>query len=630
LNKYETVILCDRAAQVAVACAKHPTATIVALTADVAWTCQCRSAHYLTLDDFTSDAALNDFGDQVLKREYQWAAWLDEKLQEVIPDFARMHFNIARSHLYWLKRNTDFFLLPARCLLEFERTARPERVIAFEREAFVPGFETLAPGRPIHSLIAPAILKKTVVDVVPTPAHTDGLTTIDKSPSIVRRATRALLRRTMQVVSDLGAMHKPVLAWVGDASYGMGSLTRLLQARGYRTVRPPRRLVTNAAERTRIRELLVRERSALFENSSFWSVFDAVSPELRPFARPFLENWLTNRVPRAWEEFLAARAWLERCEAQAMFGVEVQDPATAVLYAAAGSLGLPRTAIIHHGGMIQDLPVHDSHGPIQADNYLVNGDGDVDYFTRLAVRLDVFPHAQVIATGSARLDDLARFEEDQSLREQLRDRDSRPMVLYVPTMLSGCYRYFGEGHISDVRYFQLQQRILSACARFDDVRILYKPYNSGFEPDPMLPFIQSHIPNATVVHGYLPALMHAADAVVIDFSATAITEAVAIDRPLLIYAGRDWARMTAQAKLSLHERATIATTPEEFELAVERFLAKRDFAPPSQPAADFARLYMTHLGDGRSAHRMADVIVDSAKRTTVITPNGPKWDYARN
>src|SRR5207249_3259452 len=104
-------------------------------------------------------------------------------------------------------------------------------------------------------------------------------------------------------------------------------------------------------------------------------------------------------------------------------------------------------------------------------------------------------------------------------------------------------------------------------------------------------------------------LMWLADAIVIDFPSTALAEASMTDKPLVVHAGRDWARMTPRAAASLGKRARISETPEQFEMDLRALLsecAQRGLTPATDD--EFRRLYVTHLDDGRARRRRADVV----------------------
>lgn len=602
--------MCDRAQHVEVARTSYPNARVLALTPEAAWACEKHDIQYVTLDDATSDAALNDLGEATTKAQYKWAAFVDQTLRSLVPEFSQSGFAPAQAHLYWLKIVTDAVILPAQCIRDFRKKFRPHTIVVFERSEFKPRFAVLEAERPLHPQLATLLLSDTqfviesdVHDVIERPAVRKW--SADRIWSWVRG-------RLARLVASLTVRNgRRGIAWLGDTGYAIGDVVDELRKQGYALLLPPRNLERRAglvAERERMHARLAD--TDVLAHAEIWAPSDAVAPELRDILRPFYEHWLLDIVPLAWTQFLAAREWLADKSIVGTFGVEAQDPQTAVIYNAAGSLGLPRSAFIHNGGLFQDLPIHDLHGPVQCDTYLVNGRGDADYFESLNARYDVFPRASIVPVGSPRLENLAAAPSARAdaIRNDLRKTDTRPLILYVPTLFCGCYRYFGQGHISDVRYWEMQQQVLRSFREFDDVRLLYKPFHSEYAQNPVPDFLKTFVPNAEIVGGRLTDLMWAVDGIIVDFSATAITEIVCTNKPLIIYAGREWARMAPEAIEMLSNRAAIAQAPSEFQEAVAAMLQNRSFEPVPDSAETFRRMYMTHDGSERAAARAARVI----------------------
>jgi len=370
----------------------------------------------------------------------------------------------------------------------------------------------------------------------------------------------------------------------------------------------------DTVERERIASLLAEKAGSLMATDAFWQVLDPVSPALRAFAEPFLKRWLLDQVPLAWVQFQNVRDWLRSGRFSALICTEIQDPVNSSILMAAEALALPRITCVHNptNGVV-DGPAIDCLGPIQSDVHLVAGEGEARYYRTFENRLDVFGRAKEIAVGSPRLDALRNSSERQSaarLRAAFTAGDSLPLILYIPTNLTGCYRYFNEGHISDVAYFELQQRMVKVFAEFPNVRLLYKPFRSEFATNPIPEFISEFVPNGRVVFTPLTELVWAVDAIIIDYPSTPLVEAALTDKPIIVYAGRNWARMPSEAKQALEKRAWVSEAPDEFESQGRQFLTAGNFVPLASPDDEFLRLYATHLNDGRSAERAADVILN--------------------
>lgn len=595
----------------------------MALTPECAWACQQQDLAYRRFDDYCSGAALNELAEATLHRQYAWAQWLDTALAQAVPEFAAAGFFPARGQLYLLKRTIDNFILPARLLLDFVGQARPDRVIAFERPSFCPSFDGALRERPLFALVAPAVLgEATRVELWPDVAETRGQQTSGTSIAhLAERVRRAGIARVLRrVAGSLAyawrnlAPSRVQIAWVGH-DYDLGFAVPLLQRRRLAVRRPPRRANWNReflADAERVRAALEAHWEHLAVAPELWRPLDAVSRSLRHLPEPFLKVWISRVVPRMWAEFLGARSWLVRGGFKALMGTESSEPLVAAQFMAARGAGVTRIAATHNPPAgAAERPVQDAIGPTQCDVYLVNGEGDVDYFTALGGRLGVFERARTVPVGSARLDAMRRSRAAVNARK-LNGRAAvgtpLPTILYVPTNFAGCYQYFNEGYLSDVAYFELQQRILKCCGEFRGIRVLYKPFPGGHAANPIGEFIARHVPNGQVTWTHLDELIWVVDAIMIDFPSTTWAEALLTDKPLLLHAGGDWGRLLPRAKAALQKRAWVSETPDEFEAQVRKFLSAGDFAPLANPDDEFLRLYVTHLNDGRSAERAAEVI----------------------
>jgi len=626
IEKKRSFALCENEAHVKRINGIAPHLSVIAVTPACAWFCQENKIQYFRLDSFYSNEDLNVLGALTLKREYLWAKWIDEKLSTLIPEFASRGFAPARTQLYFLKRIIDSYIRPSQILMDFAENAKPEKLVVFERAPFYyPDLDPLPPVRPFFAWLAPTILGKVVnIEVWPEPSsESDQRGFQYQQTGLIKRVRRAksigfknlIIRESKFIKAALGDFfrNQGIVGRFGNR-WDMAYVVSLMRSRGIKVLRPPgfwNRLTNHELEATLSKKRLEQHWAQIFELPDFWQVFDPVSPALRKIFKPFFEKWLTVDVPHAWTDFLDCRNWLQKKKCQVVFGMEVQTLNTAHQFMAAGSLGIPRIAFIHNppSGAV-DLPVQDSLGPIQSDFYMVNGQGDLEYFRKLAERLMTFPRARNIAVGSKRLEQMIEQKSKNvtSRMPYVQEGSKKHRVLYVATHFLGYGRYFNEGAMSDVEYFELQQRILNACSEFRDVQILYKPFPSESVENPIPKFIRSRVPNAQIIQGRLTELMWNVDGIILDFPSTALAEILTTDKALLIYAGNCWSPLLPPAKVALRERALIAETPDEFEDQVRLFLGERNFRSVPNKGDEFLRLYGVHLMDGRSADRAAEIV----------------------
>lgn len=607
-------ILCDRAEHILYSQTHYPTATILATTPECVWECMQRVLPYTRLDDFYQPSDINQLAELTLLREYAWAKWMDEALFQIVPDFAQ-GFQPARAHLYFLKRTFDNFILPAKILQEFGNRAHPSTLALFERNAFIPN--DLAPrpdDRPLFALLSPAILNGQVaLDVLPDlPTVSERKVKQENRWQRALRNPQSIFNRVSLAFSRLLGNICSVESKLALNNYGQvyyAEVIPLLQKMGVAVHTMPRWVGNSnhfAKSVQEVKTILTQASPDILARTEFWQVTDPVSEGLRDFAKDYFESWITCTVPRSWGNFLRARQWLKDGNFSAVAGMEVQGLLAADVYLAAGSLGLPRIAAIHNppGGAV-DIPMQDLLGIIQSDIYIVNGQGDVDYFTQFQKRLGVFQRGHVVAVGSLRMERVRALAKQKKYVTR-----AQPVVMYVPTMLFGPYRFFAEGENSDVAYFELQRQLIAVFARFPNVRVLYKAFPGGHAWNPIEKLIAQTAPNVTVTHQRLTKLMWDVDAIVVDCTgSTAFAEVMLTNKPVLVYAGRDWAPLLPSAKQALSRRAKVADLPDTFVAMVENLLAAGDYTPCAAEASDeFLRLYVTHLNDGRSAERLGHIL----------------------
>lgn len=649
------VVLCETAIHIREALLRIPGSTVVALTPEAAWTCQQQEVPYSKLDDGYADSELNMLAELVTRSQYAWAGWVDSQLAAMVPEFGKVGFAPARQHLFVLKRRLDSFVIPAFALMRFVDAFEPETLIAFERPPFLPDLIPSAPERPLHALLAPALgFQGCKVEIWPQLDRENdrsSASAIDVQDSIknwvrrymttVRGALMAGVRRWRQSLSEAtyrcrSLAWSPVarVAWIG----GKGDFVWVAPRLADRCVTIIRRMDIEGVGRgfepqVRQAEAQLREAwQALRVAPEFWTFLDKQSLGLRSVAEPFLREWVTKEIARAWGSFLEARQWLSRQRIDLVMAPAVVGGALSSVFSAAAALGVPRLVYLHNppGGPI-DLPAQDCQDQIQADYYLVGGVGDVAYFRSFDARYGTFPRAQPIAVGSARLDAVRLTCSKGSapkVRRDLMNDPGQPLILYVPTGLVGPYRYFNEGSFSDVAYFELLQRMLSVFRGFP-VTVLYKPFPRDWAWNPIGDFVTRYVPNVRVMSNRmsLEELMRAVDAIVVDFPSTAIAEVLLTDKPVLCFAGREWARMFPDARQALAKRAQVSETAAEFESQLREFLRRGCYAPLLHPDDEFLRLHATHLNDGHSAERAAEVITQivssrRAHRASLQVPVG--------
>jgi hypothetical protein len=618
----DSYILCESALHVEVA-RQRGSEVIIVLTPEAAWSCQQLGQEYHDIHEFCPHGLLNELTETMLRRQYQWAAWLDERLGRAVPEFQAVGFAPVRGHLYFFKRTVDFYSRPSFILKEFVRRARPERVVVFERAPLVlTNLEALPErARLLYAWLAEIVLPETRVEVIPEPgmvaeparAIASGADTVAPPSALSQLYSAPFDKVLIRARQASWAMRRARarVACVGSLAEHP-AITRALRRYRLRVDPTPElagRLEVHDTSEQRVAKTLAAVWSDIAASKELWSLTDLIANELRGVLDSLLREVVTGEVPRLWAKFLAARRWLEAGSYPAIFGTEPQTTDAGSYLLAAESLGIPRLCMSHNPpNSVADFQIADIVGPIQCDEFLVPGPADVPYFTSFDHRLGVFPRARIVPVGAPRFDTMRR----RTARVEGPADDGVFTVLYVPTSFTGYVRFFSEGSSSDVEYFELQQRIFRSLSRQSHVRVLYKPFPSNWVVDPVPDFLAREVPNAEVVKGSVIEMIHVVDAVIIDFPSTALAEAAMTDRPLAVHAGEQWCPLFPRAKALLKKRALVSSTPEEFEANVNRLVTRsaevKRLADPT-----FRREHVTYLDDGQSAERIAARIALAAQ-----------------
>jgi len=628
-------VLCENPGHVLKAIEKVPDASIVALTPECSWFCQQHNIAYIKLGDFYSAGEINTLADELIQRQYYWAEWADRSLGQIVPEFAKFKFTPARAHLYFIKRSVDCYVRQAFILREFLSRAKPKRLIVFARSPYYfPYFEIpMTTLRPFFPWLAPHALNgAAAVEIWPDDSESEVDVTLRRGISAIwgkltwKNAKKVFPKLVEEIWHTRAMMsaHHACIASSAGYGYDIRFVVPLLLRQGIAVLRygpslKAQWLSQHAQEIECIKSVLSGEFKRFINSPESTEIHGSAMPELHALIMPFIEHWLLEVVPHTWAEFLGAREWLKKNRIDAVYGADSVSTLTLSILMAAESLDITRVLNIHTPpGGAADFLVQDAIGPIQSDLFLVNGLGDVDYFDSVKERLGVFKRAATVPVGSATLNALTNSEAARNpavLRKRLSGKNGRkPLILYIPTQLRDAVRYFCEGEISDVAYFEMQQRILKCFAEFQNVQLLYKAFPFEYTKNPIGQFISRFVPNGQIVWAPLTDVMWAVDAIVTDFVSTAVAEVVMTDKPIIVYAGQDWSRMLPRAKAALEKRAWVSENPDEFERHVMRFLSEGCFAPIKNPDNEFRELYCTYLDDKQSAKRSADVVLKAAMK----------------
>ncbi|HEV3191956.1 MAG TPA: hypothetical protein VGY54_15700, partial [Polyangiaceae bacterium] len=220
--------------------------------------------------------------------------------------------------------------------------------------------------------------------------------------------------------------------------------------------------------------------------------------------------------------------------------------------------------------------------------------------------------SQVSAVGSPSLDALG--SRSMPLPKQ-------GTVLYATTNYLGNAWYYGfSPAFSDCRFYADQLRImrclngLVAGGRARCVVKLHPCQAAPCEHCRPPPWAEGPLCNSMRLvknERTFSELLSEADAVVIDFPSTTLLQALTSDRPMFVLMSH-W-NYPKDARALLERRAVLANDADELTRAIEEHVASGAYAADRANDA-FLREFGTHLGDGRSAERAGQAILDLVGR----------------
>jgi hypothetical protein len=633
-----TIFFCEDAAHVDAARASGK-AEILALTPAAAWACQKRGIPYHKLEDFYSPSELSAQYLQIFATELRWLSWLDGYLQQIIPDFARTGFRAAGAYQGLLMVLLDEYFAGQYILRRVLEQTRPVNIMYWP-DSPAPPPDHLQHLRSIVPALLPQIAAEagsTLIEFAAPPSSKPASRHSWNPASVLNPSMKAELRflrwagpaAYLRSLLSLKRSGEPVL-FLGQG-YDLDPLVLALRRKGRRTEWLDISLPSNISSASSIHARLVACWPEACVQPEFWSPFAewGLTPPVR--ATIALRHWWQQIVPRLWAGFHNATMRLQRKQYAAAVGWEAcAGTISAPALQASAAAKIPR--ILYQHGSTARLRVCDSvwYG------WLANSEIFLSYGPVMQKHIEQtqpIGHslAQVVPIGSARLETIRQrmtLDRIHALRAQLRNGDSRPLVLYIP-MVFGGYGRDVSGELCgypNVSYFELQQLALIQFRDFPNVRLLYKDLATAAGwPNPTPEFIQQNIPNAQAIfRPPLAELVWAVDAIIVDHVITALGEAALTSKPLIVYDGGSPGVECepSAARAALERRAKVAATPAEFVAAIRYFLAANDFSELLEPDDAFLRACVTHQNDGKAADRAADLIIDicGKLRTPVKNP----------
>ena len=614
------------------------TGRFVAASPDAAWALEKRGLPFIRLEDHDERKSEHDVED-LIRRQIEWAQWVDAFLQAQIPEFKGANFRPARTYLLCLKNLWDTCIHRASMLQALAISAQPAEVVFFANPQPIRYGDRLSMQASVLAESIPLWAEHAGITLTALPAITGDALWEYEYTHIGRGIRRVLskclesARRQYQSGRGQAARLRGLFA-TGDTPPGDSGPCILLK-RGHD-------LTAEVVERLRARRVRVLESEQLLSCSDRLAPLAPVSPSafveawdsitsldefwrpggwqdwsLRPVLEPAFRHFWFTIIPALWQSTRRLSEIIEKRQVRAIVLATVSGVDDFGLVMAAHACHIPVLMYLH-GVSVGDLriPIIDLMDRYWGQFILTYGPGQSRFIDHRP-RYDG-GNARPITVGSARNDAVRRRHPStvvRSIQKRIAGKGDGPIVLYVPGMfVSNNYR-FESNDFRDIRCFEVRRQIAAVFDRHPEIRFVYKSFVSQGH-DPTLEMLSAVSPRHIVI-GNVPLtdLQWAADALIHEIPSSGMVEGLLTEKPMIVLANRDVYRVSSEAQSMLRKRVTLAETGDEFVRSVECMLAEARFAPVVDPDQEFLRTYVTHLNDGASATRAADVIYALASAT---------------
>lgn len=331
------------------------------------------------------------------------------------------------------------------------------------------------------------------------------------------------------------------------------------------------------------------------------SLFVLDGVDLFAAAEPRLRALLAEDLRRSTAMFAAARAELERLRPDVLLGSVYAAPGAKAAAAAARELGIP-VAVSRHGELgLRDVALAPHQDLDAVDVTLCWGAFEEAFVRRHRPRA-----LDTLVVGAPSIDvDEANAPARAEIRARLEIAERESVVLYVANDVSGDEWVTGYRQPFDSDYVRHQRAILAGLVETRMLPVL-RPHPSP-DDGALEAWAREAIPRLRVVREHpFPALIHLADAVVLDFPSTSLVQALrgsariyVIDHPLCRW------EPDVREHLAAHDIALVTAAELGAKLRADADLGL--IRPTSYPPE--AREPFSASGEGTAAQRAAEAIL---------------------
>lgn len=581
------------------ALSKPLSSAIVAAGAEAEYALSKAGLSFTVPDDYFSAEDVRSIKAESLGRVYRLCAELDEKAARLFRDAPG--FLPFSTHLFSIRHLFDHALYTA-WRADRILSRRPiEKAFFFQASAEPIGEGLFFQRESIWSSILPLICRAKGVSfeiLPPVP---------ERRPSFSwRKAASGIAHAAAGMARNIRARGKPNHAELIflTRNYSLGSLMDLaskeMSAQLWRV--DNWQVSPTPTDRSSMLALWEDWRNSRAKRRYF--IYEEV--DLFPVLERRLRHLFVDLIPRAaaLNRAFAARLDAKRPKAVLAATMTWREKAAA---AAARTRGIPFAVYLHGNIGTRHTEIIYDNDMAWSDLYIVSGGAQKEYCET------AFPQAKtrVIAAGSAALEGLqARLTpEDKGTRRRLGLRTGQRSVIYS---LSGVRDFrFPQYHRTESANYQLQRRLVDFFAGFPEIHFFVKLYTSDWGASPIARRIADlKLPNVkALTEPPMSELLGAADAFVIDFPSTTLSEMALTSKPIYFIdalSSLDW---IPRALDSVRRRCSYFADLDAAQAAMRRDFTADNFSPVKD--RDYVLNYGLCEEDGRSLLRARDALFET-------------------
>lgn len=149
-------------------------------------------------------------------------------------------------------------------------------------------------------------------------------------------------------------------------------------------------------------------------------------------------------------------------------------------------------------------------------------------------------------------------------------------ILYIPTQITGTWRYFSWCAYPNIWYSRVQRDVLDLLGTTKDINVFVKFYPNDLFPNPNHNFAKKN-PSITILENSLIDILkeNVFDLIITEAYATTLLEILCTESQIVLFASSDFTKLSQEAKCLLGKRLFLVETKVDFLKTLEKILNKK-------------------------------------------------------